>query len=196
MLKTNICHSKKQYQIKNSYIYVVILLFFSFLKITHSQEVSTNLEICEGNPSLGQCNIIIFNHKKYQANNFAINKNGDLVLELTEFTEYGELLSSRLFYGLTKDGRYLFSNKTSYIQELDISIDEDSFDEYDYFNYYKIYNPINAFVSIKNDPNKGNEYLFSINSYNTLIELHDFNNDNRYNRTDTRANQKRHNICK
>ena len=96
---------------------------------------------------------------------------------MTEFSEYDELSSSRLFYGLTNDGRYFFSNQSSYTHEFNINIDEDSSYEYDYYNYYKIYNSINLFVSIKNDPNKGSEYLFSINPYKMMVELYNFNND-------------------
>ena len=55
-----------------------------------------------------QKNNVLYNNKKYQTNNFAINKNGDLILEITEFSKYNELTSSRLFYGLTKDGKYFF----------------------------------------------------------------------------------------
>jgi hypothetical protein len=46
------------------------------------------------------------------------------------------------------------------------------------YNYYGIYNSLNLFVSIKNDPNKGNQYLFSINSYYSTVELYNFNNGN------------------
>ena len=34
----------------------------------------------------------------------------------------------------------------------------------------------NLFISFKND--KKNQYLFSINSYNSMVELYDLNNDN------------------
>ena len=149
------------------------------MKVTYCQDEEFNdLQICQDDPFFDCFEYNLFNHKKYQANNFAINKNGDLLLELTEFSEYNELTSSRLFYGLTKDGRYFFSNQSSYTHELNINIDEDAFDEYDYYNYYKIYNSINLFVTIKNDPNKGNEYLFSINPYKMMVELHKFNNIN------------------
>ena len=47
-----------------------------------------------------------------------MSKNGDLVLE---FSEDNEISSSRLFYGLTKDGRYFFKNQSSYTYELNIN---------------------------------------------------------------------------
>ena len=119
-------------------------------------------------------NIIVFKHKNYRAGNIAKNKNGDLVFECFEGDEQS---SSRLFYGLTKDGRNFFSNQPSYTKEININMDE-IIDDYGYFNIYGIYNPINLFVSIKNDPNKGNEYFLSINSYYSTVELYNFNNDN------------------
>ena len=39
------------------------------------------------------------------------------------------------------------------------------------------YETNNLFVNITNDPNGENQYLLSINSYYSTIELHDFNND-------------------
>ena len=54
----------------------------------------------------------------------------------------------------------------------------DNYDLIEDFNYYGIYNSINLFASIKNDPNKGNQYLFSLNSYYSTVELYNFNNDN------------------
>ena len=130
------------------------------------------------------CKVIKFDHKKYQSNNFAMNKKGDLILELTEYNECNEneecdgMSSSRLFYGLTKEGKYFFSNKSSYTHEYNIEIDEEIFDPFGLNNFFEIYNSINLFVSIKNDPNKNNQYLFSINQYNSMVELHDFNNEN------------------
>ena len=129
-------------------------------------------------------NVIKFDHKKYQSNNFAMNKKGDLILELTEYNECNEneecdeISSSRLFYGLTKEGKYFFSDKSSYTHEYNIEIDEEIFDPFGLNNFFEIYNSINLFVSIKNDPNKNNQYLFSINQYNSMVELHDFNNEN------------------
>ena len=124
-----------------------------------------------------QCfnNIFKFDHKNYQSNNFARNKNGDLVLE---FSEDNEISSSRLFYGLTKDGRYLFSNESSYSNEFNVVIEEETFYDNDFYYLDKIKKSKNLFISIKNSPINGNQYLFSINSYNSMVELYDLNNDN------------------
>ena len=119
--------------------------------------------------------IIEFNHKKFKAGNFATNKNGDLFIEY--YSEADEdKPASRLFYGRTKGGRELFFNESSYTQELDIDLDE-TIDISEHLNYFKIYNSKNLFVTIKNEPNKENQYLFSINSYDWSVELHKFNNN-------------------
>ena len=108
-------------------------------------------------------NIIEFNHKKFKAGNFATNKNGELFIEYYS-EEDRDKPASRLFYGRTKNGRELFFNESSFTQELDIGLDETE-DISQYYNYFKIYNSKNLFVTIKNEPNKENQYLFSINSY-------------------------------
>ena len=117
--------------------------------------------------------VIEFNHKKFKAGNFATNKNGDLFIEY--YSEADEdTPASRLFYGRTKDGREIFYNESSYTQEIDIDLDETK-DISQYNNYFKMYNSKNLFVTIKNEPNRDNQYLFSINSHEWSVELHKFN---------------------
>ena len=120
-------------------------------------------------------NIIEFNHKKFKAGNFATNKNGELFIEYYS-EEDRDKPASRLFYGRTKNGIELFFNESSFTQELDIGLDETE-DISQYYNYFKIYNSKNLFATIKNEPNKENQYLFSINSYDWSVELHKFNNN-------------------
>ena len=107
-------------------------------------------------------NIIKFDKNRYQVGKFASNKNGDLVLELYE---NNKTTSKRLFYGLTKYGRYLFSNKSSYTHEIIIestsNLDRD-------IDINRKSNSVNLFVSIENEEN---DYLLSLNSYNSWIEL-------------------------
>ena len=121
-------------------------------------------------------NIITLNHSKYKAGNFAKNKNGDLIIE---FSSEDEKYSKRLFYGMTKDGRYYFMNQTSYTQELNININE-IIDMYEYYNFFNIYDSKNLFVTVKNEPNNKNQYLFSINSYYSIVELHNLINNSYY----------------
>ena len=155
--------------------HIILFLFLLNLKIINS---ATSMNDCQNYPSITneECfnNILIFDNKKYKSGNFVINNKGDLIIE---FYGEDEVSTSRLFYGLTKDGRHLFSNKSSYTYELNVDIDE-IIDISEYYNYYKIYNTRNYFVSVKNDPNKNNQYLFSINLYDFMIELHNLNNEN------------------
>ena len=88
---------------------------------------------------------LILNHSKFKAGNFATNKNGDLFIEYYSEND-DDMPSSRLFYGLAKNGRELFFNQTSSIQEINIDIDE-TIDIFEY-NYFDIYDSKNFFVSI------------------------------------------------
>ena len=95
-----------------------------------------------------------------------MNTKGDMIVEYS-------YLQYRLFYGLNKDGSYLFSNESSNTYEL--NIDNDIIDNIGYFYFDPIYKTTNTFISIKNDINKDNQYLFSINSFYSIVELHNFN---------------------
>ena len=101
-------------------------------------------------------NIIQFENKKYRANNFATNKKGDLILELTELKEDGnsEVFASRLFYGITKEGYPFFVNNTSYLYEIQINESKKVQDDNEFHKLYNWNNSINLFISIKNDSNK------------------------------------------
>ena len=64
--------------------------------------------------------------------------------------------------------------------EFNIKIEEEFLENSDFLNLYKIQDSKSLFVSIKNI-NKKNQYLFSINSYDSMVELYDLNNnDNNY----------------
>ena len=159
-------------------LFFLLIIFLSKLTIFYCQAQESNFDKCGVFPYLNntQCfnNILILDNKKYQANNFATNKNEDVILQISE---YNEGYSSRLFYGLTKEGRKFFTNQTSFTKEVDIDINE-IIGEYELYNPYGIYNSFNSFASIKNDPNKNNQYLFGIDLYSSLVELFNLNNDN------------------
>ena len=138
------------------------------------------LIFCEGEEKkFDSSNIIIFNHTKLNAG--SMNKNGDLIIEYYSEENYYEIPNSILFYGLSKNGRYCFSDESSYTKEKNIDIDE-IIDISGYYNIYEIYDSKNLFVSLKNDFNREDQYLFSINSYNSIVELHNFNNNTAKNR--------------
>ena len=105
--------------------------------------------------------VSIFNQKKYQINNFAKNINEDFTIQLSEYSNYGDETNFRLFYGLTNEGRYLFKNESSYSNEFNINIDEDTFYDNDFYYINPIKDSKNLFVNIKNTPNKKYQYLFS-----------------------------------
>ena len=107
----------------NSYLFISLFLFsYRNIKCEEREYSISECSIDYYNylTDNEQCfnKILLFNHKKYQVNHFAKNKNGDFVVEYTENTEYDELSSFRLFYGLTKDGRYFFFNESSYTSDL------------------------------------------------------------------------------
>ena len=107
-------------------------------------------------------NILIFNSKTYRAGQFAKNKYGDIVIEYSSE-------ASRLFYGLKQNGEYFFSGESHTKVIEDIGTDN---------SYYKRYESINIFVSLEDDINKDNQYLFTTGSYKSLTELFDFRNNN------------------
>ena len=81
--------SRKQKNRKLNKFLILIFLSFSFFNIIHGSLIDGDyLQICEDNSNNNQekClnNVIKFNSKKYLTNNFAKNKNGDIILELTE----------------------------------------------------------------------------------------------------------------
>ena len=139
-------------------------LFFIYL-IYLSQ--NTICQTCVSTTSIAesQCftNIIYFNleNKAYRAGHFAMNSKGDIIIEYS-CNQY------RLFYGLRGNGTLYFQEETK-----EIEITSDSIDS----NIIKRYESINFFSSFMNDINKENEYLMSISSYITILELHDFQND-------------------
>ena len=170
-------HSGKQLYLKKFYFMIIV-----YLSILYNVNNNSFCDGLYGTDHLNdkECfnNVIKFESKKYRANNFAKNKMGDLIFELTELKEdnNNEFSSSRLFYGITKDGYPFFKNNTSFTSEIQINKSKELFDDNNCNNLNKINNSINLFISLENDLNK--EYLFSINSHNCMVELFDINEDN------------------
>ena len=191
-------------EIRKPNFILISIISFSLIKLTHCQlQISGqsiqnddeqidpeefqdplfSIDACDGNNLYidnRYCfnNIIIFGQKNFQLNNFAKNSNEDILIQFTEYTQYGDQFSSRLFYGLTKEGKYFFPNKSSYSNEFNIDIDEDTFYDNELYYLNEIKNSKNLLINIRNTLNKGSQYLFSINSYNFMVELYDLNNDN------------------
>ena len=106
--------------------------------------------------------MIEFSSKSYKAGHFAFNSNGDMIIEYSSG-------HNRLFYGLKNNGKPYFKNDEGneiYSKEIEIIN----------YNHSIIRNTDrhdskNIFVSINNK-----EYLFSISSYEGIVELHDIDN--------------------
>ena len=146
------------------------------------QDPLYSIKACtESTPTLyaNKClnNIFLFEQKEYQLNSFAKNKAEDILIQYSEKTDYGEITSSRLFLGLTKNADELFSNKTFHFYEFNVDIDEETLYDNEFYYLDAIHDSKSIFISLKNDRNKENQYLFSINSHSSMVELYDFNND-------------------
>ena len=109
-------------------------------------------------------NILYIHNSSYRAGQFAKNKKGDLFIEYSTANQ-------RLFYGLKKDGNFYFNSESHYKERNITGI------YYKDFLYEGRYESKNIFVSSKDDINKNKEYLLSLGSYKTLIELYDIEND-------------------
>ena len=108
-------------------------------------------------------NIIYINTSSYRSGHFAKNKNGDIIVEYSSNEK-------RLFYGLYKNGKYIYE-EDSHFKEITISGIE-----YKNIIYKGRYESDNIFVSTKDDITKSKEYLLSLSSFKTLIELYDIKN--------------------
>ena len=73
-----------------------------------------------------------------------------------------------ILWNKTKWGFFFYGENGIKIIE---NLDEDC-------DYNRRYESKNIFISLKDDINKVNQYLFSVSSYKTLTELYDLNNDN------------------
>ena len=108
--------------------------------------------------------VIMFTHKHYRAGHGATNDNGVTIFEFSA----DDVNSKRLFYGLKKNGRHYFPDEP-YFKEFDIT------DKNDTSNTANLgrYESYNLFVHTINEDEKNKQYLFSISSYESLVELHD-----------------------
>ena len=116
--------------------------------------------------------LITFNHSTWRAGHACVNNNGDLIIE---FSTNPKESKSRLFYGLNKNGRYYFPGEPVFKQ-----IDDMTCQNCDNENYKGRFESRNLFVSTKIDTSKSKQYLFSMSTFYSLVEMHDIENDNYY----------------
>ena len=106
--------------------------------------------------------VLLFNSKYYRAGHFATYKNGDLIVEFSDDGGSSDGYS-RIFYGLTKDGKYYFPNNSPTYEITNIGNIDGARGRYE---------SLNQLVVTENDFSRENEYLFSTSSYDSLTELH------------------------
>ena len=151
----------------NFHIFIFLFLFFS--KMFNCQMTGCNYY--KNSFSDKSCFNKYLTFPNYQVNHFAKNDNGDFLLELTGYKEDNEISSSRMFYGLKEDGEPFLYDNSHDSKELNLDIDDNITDKNFALDVSK-----NLFVYIN-----GNQYLFCINAYNSMVELYDINsNDNNY----------------
>ena len=120
-------------------------------EVNENDDANDNISVCDrikDSSDNKACfnNLLIFNSKRYQSSNFAINNNGDVVIG---FSEHNDDSYTKLFYGLKNDGRNYFSEESP-TYEINVEKD-DLLDDTGYYNYYEIYKSINLFISLKGD---------------------------------------------
>ena len=145
-------------------------IFIYFLFIFQINAISC--QICKNvmNLTNEDCfnHIIKFNHERWRAGHALINNNGDLIVEFS--LDYQS--DSRLFYGLKKNGRNYF--RESVFKEIKETLCEDTCENKGRFE------STNLLVSSYADSMKSKQYLFSMSSGNSLVELIDIENNLEY----------------
>ena len=140
---------------------IIFIIFFIKIQLYFCQKCNNiyNLENSE-------CfnNILIINNSRFRSGQFAKNKEGDIFIEYSNGNK-------RLYYGLLKNGSYYYNNELHCKEKI---IEGISYNDY---LYVKRYESKNLFISTKNDISKTKEYLLSLGSYKTLIEIYDIDND-------------------
>ena len=115
-------------------------------------------------------NLRIFkDYNRMRYNNLAVNSKGDLVLEIS--TQESNYKGIRFFYGIKKDGSYLFKNENNESAPTKIITVKDGDEQ------ILRYESVITFISLKNDNNDDKQYLLSIGSNkDSVVELYDLEN--------------------
>ena len=108
--------------------------------------------------------IIQFDQDKYRAGHACVTKEGDLLIEYS----IDDDSSKRLFYGLKSNGRNYFDGN-SFIKIIDLGNDE---------GVKPRFESMNRLIKINDGTNNDKEYLLSISTYRTLVELYDLSTFN------------------
>ena len=125
-----------------SKIYFIFIIHFIILTNIKCQNCVKDIAI-EDTECFNSILIFNFPNKFYRSGHFALNKNGDMIIEYS-YDKY------RLFYGLKKNGKYFFPNITKEIEIINTDGNSTKIQRYE---------SINSFISLINDTNKEKEYL-------------------------------------
>ena len=140
----------------------IILIIFLSLNIVITGQTCTNGDQITDTDCFN--NIIILKNY-YRAGQFATDKEGNMIIEYSN--DHSGVKQYRLLYGLKKNGRNYFENDNAH-KIIKIETSE---------THTGRYEARNIFVSLENDINKENQYLFSTSAYDTLTELYDIEGD-------------------
>ena len=108
--------------------------------------------------------ILLINNSNYRAGHFSKNTKGDIIVEYSYNNQ-------RLFFGFHKNGKYYYETESHFIEK---NVTEFNINGKLYSGRYESQN---IFISTKFDINKTKEYLLSLSSYRTLLEIYDIEND-------------------
>ena len=117
--------------------------------------------------------VIKFDHDFWRAGHACTNKKGTVIVE---FSINPSESSKRLFYGLNKKGRYYFPGEPVY-KEIDSMTCQDCSDD----KFRGRFESRNLLVHLNTDTNREKEYLFSMSSYYSLVELIDIDDRENFN---------------
>ena len=136
-------------------------IFFLFIFLIKLILIGSNT--CKTNSKVSNTDcftdIIKFDGKNYRAGNAVVFENGELFIEYSLDADSLE----RLFYGLKKNGRNYFPND-SFVKTLSI---------YDYGGVKCRYESNNALVKFKDSSSNGKQYILSISTFRSLVEIYD-----------------------
>ena len=154
---------------KNNFI-LFFLLFCSLNTQTFSQACKNIIDLSNKN-----CfnDVITFNHSKWRAGHACTNKHGSV---LVEFSLNPENSCKRLFYGLNKKGRYYFPGEPVFKE-----INTTNCVDCDNNEYRGRFESRNLLVSLYNDIEKTKQYLFSMSTYYSVVELIDIEDRENFN---------------
>jgi len=143
-------------------------------ELTHCSEEDFSSGVCTISNEIIKTqwinNITVFkDYVRLRYNNFAINSKGDLVLELS--TQESNYKGIRFFYGMKKDGSYLFKDENN--KSIPTKIIHVKNGDKQILRYESVI----IFISLKDDYNDDKQYLLSIGSNkDAVVELYDLEN--------------------